>query len=321
MAGKPSRCDRKGNDPMPMTPRRETSQGAGRVADQDTHQVRRITWIGLVINVGLSGLKFVVGVVGASQAVIADAFHSLSDLATDVVVLFGVKYWSVPPDEEHPYGHRRIEALITAVIGLVLAGVGVGIGYKAISTVRDLHVRQPGWVAATGPALSIVLKELLYQWTVAIGRRVKSSAVIANAWHHRSDAMSSVPALLAVILSRYNPEWAFLDHVGALIVALFILKVSWDIVMPSLGELIDRGATLQDRVRIRQIVRDVAGVRSLHAVRTRRFGSHLHVDLHVLVDPELSVRAGHDISEEVKRALMEREPRVLDVVVHLEPAE
>ena len=203
----------------------------------------------------------------------------------------------------------------------MLAGVAVGIGYRALATVRELHVRQPGWVAATGPALSMVLKELLYRWTAAIGRRVKSSAVIANAWHHRSDAMSSVPALLAVVLARWNPEWAFLDHVGALIVALFILKVSWDIVKPSLAELTDRGGTIQEREQIRQIAATVPGVRGLHAIRTRRFGSHLHVDLHVLVDPELSVRAGHDISEDVKHALLEQEPRILDVVVHLEPDE
>jgi len=304
-----------------MTPRRGRGQGAGRGADQDTRQVRRITWIGLVINVGLSGLKFAVGILGASQAVIADAVHSLSDMATDVAVLFGVKYWSAPPDAEHPYGHRRIEALITTAIGLVLAGVAIGIGYGAISTVRELHVRQPGWVALSGPALSIVLKELLYRWTVATGRRARSPAVVANAWHHRSDAMSSVPALLAVALSRWNPEWAFLDHVGAMIVSLFILKVSWDIVRPSLAELTDRGGTAQDREQIRHIVGAVAGVRSLHAVRTRRLGAQLHVDLHVQVDPELTVRAGHDISEEVKRALMQKDPDILDVVVHLEPAE
>jgi cation diffusion facilitator family transporter len=306
---------------MPLTPERRASQGTGRVAGRDTHQIRRITWIGLAINIGLSGLKFVVGIVGRSQAVIADAVHSLSDMATDVAVLFGVKYWSAPPDDEHPYGHRRIEALIAAAIGLVLAAVAVGIGYRALATVRELHVRQPGWVAMTGPALSIVLKELLYQWTVAIGRRAKSPAVIANAWHHRSDAMSSIPALLAVVLSRWNPEWAFLDHVGALIVSLFIFKVSWDIVMPSLAELTDRGGTAQDREQIRRIVGAVPGVRGLHAVRTRRLGAYLHVDLHVLVEPTLSVRAGHDISEDVKRALLQEDPNILDVVVHLEPAE
>ncbi|MCK5327868.1 MAG: cation transporter [Candidatus Latescibacteria bacterium] len=289
--------------------------------NQDTRQIRRITWTGLLINVFLSALKFVVGFLGSSQAVLADAVHSLSDMSTDVAVLFGVKYWSAPPDEEHPYGHRRIEAVITSAIGLLLASVAVGIGYKALTTMRAAHPGQTGWVALTGPLVSIILKELLYHWTVAIGTRAKSPAVIANAWHHRSDALSSLPALIAVAVSAWNPEWAFVDHVGAIMVSLFILKVAWDIISPSVSELIDCGATENDRERIERIAHGVGGVRDVHTIRTRKFGVHFHVDLHLLVAPDMSVRQGHTISEDVKQALMESEPTILDVVVHLEPDE
>lgn len=161
--------------------------------EDGTNEIKRITWIGLIINLLLAALKFVVGLSGRSQAVIADAFHSLSDISTDLAVLFGVNYWSAPPDENHPYGHRKIEALITLTIGVVLVVVAVGIGCRALTTIYEGHLRQPGWIAITGPLVSIVLKEILYHLTVKAGGRVKSSALIANAWHHRSDALLSLP--------------------------------------------------------------------------------------------------------------------------------
>ena len=288
---------------------------------QDVAQIRRVTWIGILVNVSLAGVKFLVGIIGASQAVIADAVHSLSDMATDFAVILGVKFWSAPPDENHPYGHRRIEALITTAIGLALASVAWGLGYNSLTTIRDVHFQQTSWVAIVGPVLSILLKELLYRWTVRVGMHVKSTAVIANAWHHRSDALSSLPALLAVAASTLNPDWAFVDHIGAVIISVFILKVSWEILSPSLLELTDRGVSLKDREHIKKLVMQVEGVKSVHALRTRQFGSNVYVDLHILVDPELSVRVGHHISERVKKELLENGPAVLDVVVHLEPYE
>ena len=286
-----------------------------------TREVRRITWIGLFVNVLLSAVKFLVGYLGSSQAVIADAVHSLSDSATDVAVIFGVKFWSAPPDDNHPYGHRRIESLVTTAIGLALVTVALGIVFKALLSVRETHILQSGWIAIIGPTISIILKETLFRWTIKVGRRVKSSAVIANAWHHRSDAFSSVPALIAVGASVINPQWAFVDHVGALVVSLFILKVAWDIIRPSLVELTDGGATDSDREEIAKIASGVNGVEEVHAIRTRKIGPSIYVDLHVLVDPEMSVWRGHDISEEVKRVLIETGPDILDVVVHLEPYE
>lgn len=284
-------------------------------------QIRKITGIGIIVNIGLAALKFTVGYLGASQAVIADAFHSISDLTTDFAVIFGVKYWSAPPDENHPYGHRRIETLITAAIGIALALVAFGLGYKALTTIRAVHLQQTKWIAILGPSISIIFKEILYRLTVIVGTRVKSSAVIANAWHHRSDALSSLPALLAVAASALNPNWAFVDNIGALIISVFILKVSWDIISPALSELTDRGASIKDQNLIKSIVMGINGVKNVHAIRTRKLGSNLHVDLHILIDPEISVRDGHNISEQVKRELIRRGPSVLDVVVHIEPDE
>lgn len=288
---------------------------------QETRQIRRITWIGLFANLLLSGLKFLVGVLGSSQAVIADAVHSLSDMSTDFAVIFGVKFWSAPPDEDHPYGHKRMEALVTTSIGIVLALVAFGLVRNALNSIQGVQSQQTGWVALAGPLVSIVVKEVLYRRTMTIGTQAKSSAVIANAWHHRSDALSSIPALIAVVASALKPAWGFVDHIGALIVSLFILKVSWDIISPALAELTDHGASKNEQDEIRQIALGVGGVETVHAIRTRRFGSQLHVDLHVLVDPEMSVRRGHDISTQVKRELLFKGPNVLDVVVHLEPNE
>jgi cation diffusion facilitator family transporter len=287
----------------------------------DVCQIKRVTWTGLISNFGLAVMKFLVGWLGSSQAVIADAVHSVSDMSTDLVILFGVKFWSAPPDADHPYGHRRLEAIITTSIGLSLAAVAVALGYHALATTRDPDIQQTGWIAIIGPFLSIIIKEILYQWTVKVGKLVKSSAVIANAWHHRSDAFSSIPALMAVIAASFDPKLAFLDHIGALIISLFILKVAWNILVPALSELADHGASEKDREIIHQIAGNVSGVKEAHAIRTRKFGSHIHVDLHIMVDPEMSVRMGHHISEEVKIALMEKGPEIRDVVVHLEPYE
>ena len=281
--------------------------------------IRKVTWGGMIVNLVLAGIKFLAGFWGASQAVIADAVHSLSDMTTDIAVLLGVCFWSAPPDEHHPYGHQRIEELVTIAIGLALVIVAVGLGYNSIVTIHEAHIKNIGWVAISGPVLSIIGKELLFRWTVHVGEKVRSSAVIANAWHHRSDALSSVPALVAVVVAALYPDWGLVDHIGAIIIAGFILKVAWDIIIPALQKLIDTGASVKTRKEIITLAMGVSGVKSAHAIRTRKFGSHLLVDLHILVNPDLSVREGHRISEDVKDLLLAKGPEILDVVIHLEP--
>ncbi len=285
-------------------------------------QVKRVTWGALAANVVISAAKLAAGIFGHSQALVADSVHSMSDSVTDVAVLVGVRYWSAPADANHPHGHRRIETLITAAIGLLLFAVAGGIVYHAIVTLHQEDEGVPGWVAFAAALVSIAGKEGLYRWTAAVGRRIRSPAVVANAWHHRSDGLSSVPAALAVLAARLlGPEWVFIDHVGAVVVSLFILRAAWRIVRPALGELVDVGAPREEREQVQRIAEATAGVRAVHKLRTRYSGSGLEVDLHVKVDPELSVREGHDISEDVKRRLIAEGPGVLDVVVHLEPQE
>ncbi|TFH16200.1 MAG: cation transporter [Lentisphaerales bacterium] len=293
----------------------------GRLASQDITRIKRVTWSGLVINAGLSLLKFIVGIAGRSQAVLADAVHSVSDMSTDVAVIIGVKFWSAPPDDNHPFGHRRIETIVTTGIALALGFVAVALGYEAMITLRDTHIAPPAWIAAVGPAVSIAAKEALYRWTATVGTRARSPAVVANAWHHRSDALSSVPALLVVIVSRIKPQWAFLDHIGAFIISLFILKVAWDIAKPALLELSGQGVSRADRLRIESAVMAVEYVRELHALRTRKYGSGIFVDLHLLVSGDMTVRDGHDVAENVKRKLLSDDPSISDVLVHIEPCD
>lgn len=281
--------------------------------------VKRVGWVGLLANILISALKFTVGILGRSQAVVADAVHSLSDVTTDLALLVGVGYWTAPADEGHPYGHWRIETIIALVIGGVVAVVGVGIGYHALVTIPDVSRTRPGWIALSGAVFSIVSKEILYRWTAREGRRLKSSAVMANAWHHRSDALSSIPVAITVVVAAGIEGWGFVDGVGAVLVAALILHAAWRIIRDALNVLTDGGASSTARDAITEISDGVNGVKSVHGLRARQVGPGLHVDLHVLVDGALSVREGHDIAGAVKHALQEKGPDVLDVVVHIEP--
>ena len=286
-----------------------------------SEQARDITVIGLVVNLLLSAVKFVLGILGHSQAVVADAVHSLSDMGTDLLVLIGIKYWSAPADERHPYGHQRIETVVTLMISAALATVAFGLGWREIRHLGGEPLCPPLTIAVFGPLLSILAKELLFRRTRVVGKRIHSSALIANAWHHRSDALSSVPAFVAVLAASINPKWAFLDSVGALIVSILILKVAWDIASPALSELMDHGASKEDLRQMTELAQSISGVCSIHRLRTRRVGSGWFVDLHAEVDPEMTVRESHDIATAIQHKLLEEGPSVADVTIHIEPNE
>jgi cation diffusion facilitator family transporter len=282
-------------------------------------QARRITVAGLVINLMLSALKFTLGIVGCSQAVVADAVHSLSDMVTDLLVLFGIRFWSAPADDTHPYGHQRIETIITLIISITLASVAFGLGGSAVRRISGPRPCPPLSIALLGPLISIITKEILFRRTRKIGKQIHSSALIANAWHHRSDAFSSIPALIAVGVASYFPKWIILDQIGAIIVALLILKVAWDIAAPALAQLSERGANHEEVRHIAALAKTVPGVCAVHKIRTRWLGAGIYVDLHVQVDGSSTVYAGHQIAHEVQKKLLGEGPSVADVVVHIEP--
>jgi cation diffusion facilitator family transporter len=283
-------------------------------------RVRLAGWVGLVVNLALAAIKLAAGLVGHSQAVVADAIHSVSDIVTDVALILGVRYWSAPADERHPHGHRRFETLITVFIGLMVAAAAVGIAWDAVRSFGG-PTHPPSIIALGAALLSIGVKETLYRWTVKMGENAGSHAVIANAWHHRTDALSSVPVAIAVTIAMIDHRLAVVDQIGALIVAVFVLHAAFRIIRPALDELVDAGAPSAHRRELESLALDVEGVRAAHALRTRYIGSELAVDVHIEVDADLSVAEGFAIARRVKRDLLKRGPNVADVVVQIEPHE
>jgi len=291
------------------------STRSSRVSD-----IRFAGWIGLLVNVILAAAKLAAGMVGHSQAVVADAVHSLSDTVTDVALIFGVRYWSAPADERHPHGHRRFETLITVFIGLMVAAAAVGIGWEAITSFGRPS-QAPSIIALLAALLSIGTKEVLYQWSLKIGRATGSPALVANAWHHRTDALSSIPVAIAVAVAMVDHRLAVVDQIGALVVSIFVLHAAFRIIRPAIEELADAGAPTAHRQELERLALEVDGVRAAHALRTRYIGSELAVDVHVEVDGDLSVADGFEIARRVKEDLLHRGPDVADVVVQIEPHE
>jgi len=286
----------------------------------DGRTVRNITLFGLVTNIAISAIKFAIGIIASSQACVADAVHSLSDCITDIAVIVGVRFWTEAADVRHPHGHRRIETLITLFIGIGLAVVAYMLGLKAVHSIIDGGESQnPGWAVFIAAVLSIVMKELLYQMTVRAGRRENSQALLANAWHHRSDALSSIPVAASVILSKIYPGIKYVDAFTAILISLMLLKAAWDIAFPALCELADEGASPEFISKLTELANSVPGVREIKEIRTRREGSSYTLDLHILVDGDMSVEDGHRICEEVGALIQRRMPVVTDVISHMEP--
>ncbi len=286
---------------------------------QNKSNIKRISLVGLIINIFLFVVKLALGIFGRSQALTADAFHSLSDFTTDLSIIFGVKYWHKPSDEKHPYGHQRIETIITLFVCAVLAGAAFSLGYNAIITLKGDQPGPPESITLIGAVISIVLKEFLYRWTLKIGKMEKSKAVIANAWHHRTDALSSLPVAAAILISVLNEKLAFLDQVTALLVSVFILAVAYKLLKSAIFEFLGTGLSEKDKEEINSLVLSVKGVKSFHAFRSRQMGSAWFVDLHIQVDADMKVFEAHKITESVKKTLIEKGPDIIDVVVHIEP--
>lgn len=279
---------------------------------------RRVTLVGAAINVVLAVLKVVLGVVGHSAALVADGIHSFSDLVSDVVVVYAAKLGSEHADERHPYGHARIETVATVAVGVVLMLVAGGIAWDAIARMfhpeRLLH---PTLLTLAAALLSVVAKEALFHYTMRVARRLRSNLLRANAWHHRSDAISSVVVIVGIAGTMAGLD--YLDAVAAVLVGLMIAKAGWDLAAHSISELVDTGLEPERLETIRNTILEVEGVGSLHMLRTRRMGSEALVDVHILVDPTISVSEGHQLSEKVRWHLIRNVDEVADVTVHIDP--
>jgi cation diffusion facilitator family transporter len=281
-------------------------------------EARKVTLVGSVVDLALGVAKIIVGVVGHSEALVADGVHSLSDLATDVMVLFAAKHGSRSADEDHPYGHARIETVMTVALGIALIAVAAGIAYDAVHHMFLPQLLQtPSWLVLVVAVISIVSKEAIYHYTMRTARRLRSNLLRANAWHSRSDAVSSVIVVIGVVGSMAG--LTYLDAVAAAGVGFMIAKIGWDLAWHSLRELVDTALESERVAAIRDTILTVSGVRDLHFLRTRRMGGDALVDVHIQVDPHLSVSEGHQISEMVRQRVVDRIDEVSDVLVHIDP--
>jgi cation diffusion facilitator family transporter len=290
-----------------------------------TQKANRITIFGSIVNIVLTIFKFIAGITGHSQAMIADAIHSLSDFATDIVVLFGMFFSKKPIDDDHRYGHGKFETISTAVIALVLGYVGIKMGYDGIH--RIIHVIQlgefpekPSAIAFWAAIISIVGKEILYQMTAKIGKEIESPAIIANAWHHRSDAFSSIGTAIGIgVASFIGNSWTILDPIAAIVVSVFIIKVAVDILLKCIGELTDKSFSEDQLKEIERIAESIIGISQPHNVRTRMVGNVPVIDLHVRVDASMTVQASHILATELENNLRSRFGTQTIATVHIEP--
>ena len=277
----------------------------------------RSTWVSVWVNVVLSTLQIVVGVLSKSQGLIADGIHSLSDLVADFVVLLANRHSQKDADANHPYGHQRFETAASLVLGLLLLAVGVGMVWSAVLKLENpASVAQVHAVALWVAGAALVGKELLFRYMLAVAKRVKSSMLVANAWHARSDAASSL--VVGIGIAGNLAGYPILDPIAALIVGFMVAKMGWTFGWDALHDLMDRAVDAQEVQAICQTLRDTPGVSDVHDVRTRKMGDMIVVDAHIEVDASLSVEAGHDIAVVARQRVMQRH-RVLNLMTHVDP--
>lgn len=286
--------------------------------------IYQVTWAGSFINFLLVIFKFIAGILGHSAAMIADAVHSLSDFATDIVVLILTRISNKPQDKNHDYGHGKYETLATAIIGIVLFAVGASIcwnGLQAIQTVwQGGRLPAPGMLAFAGAIISIVSKELIYRYTIHVGRKINSSAVIANAWHHRSDAFSSIGTAIgiggAIVLGE---SWSVLDPMAAVVVSFFIMKVAVQLLKPCVDELTEKSLPDEIEKEICLITENTPGVSAIHNLRTRRIGNHYAIEMHIRMDGHLTLYEAHAKASVIENKLKEKYGNETHVGIHVEP--
>ena len=284
----------------------------------------RITWIGSIVNFLLLIFKFVAGFLGHSSALVADAVHSLSDFVTDIIVIVFVKISGKPEDEDHKYGHGKYETLATALIGLALFAVGVGLlaggVTKVVEVIKGAILPAPSIVALIAAAVSIVSKEILYRYTVRVGKNLKSQAVIANAWHHRSDAFSSVGTLVGIGGAIFLGEkWRVLDPIAAIVVSAFILKVAIDLIKPCVDELLERSLPFETERQILDIITSFPEISSPHHLRTRRIGNNYAIEVHIRMDGQTTLEDAHTVATNIERRLKAEFGPETHIGIHMEP--
>ncbi len=287
-------------------------------------EIFKVTIVGGICNFMLLVFKFVAGILGHSAAMIADAVHSLSDFVTDIIVLLFVRISGKPQDKDHDYGHGKYETLATAVIGIILFGVGLGIMWNGVTTIWKIinggEIDGPGILALIAAIISLLVKEILYRYTAKIGEKVDSQAVVANAWHHRSDAFSSIGTALgiggAILL---GPSWRVLDPIAATVVSIFILRIACQLTKDSMGELMEESLPEELENEIEKALLEIPQVSDPHNLRTRRIGNRCSVDVHVRMDSSLTVGQSHEITRTIETRIRTILGPNTFINIHVEP--
>lgn len=287
-------------------------------------EIYKVTLIGSAGNAMLLIFKFVAGILGNSSAMIADAVHSLSDFVTDLLVLVFVSISAKPQDESHDYGHGKFETIASFLIGLALVAAAIGIIVSGMMKLWDwwggAQLEPPGWIAFWAAMLSILIKELLYQYTARRGRVLDSQVMIANAWHHRSDALSSIGAALGIGLAIWlGQRWTVLDPVASVVVGLMLVKVAYELLKMTMGELTEQSLPAETEQEIEQIIHSFPDVREPHNLRTRRIGNRIAIEAHVRMDGQLPLNTVHERATTIERKLKERFGQKTHVTLHMEP--
>lgn len=287
-------------------------------------QISRITWVGMAINAILTAFKLFAGFAGKSSAMIADGVHSLSDFLSDIIILFFLNISSKSRDKDHDFGHGKFETMATFILSLILTVVAARILFDGIdnivSVLNGQPLPNPGRIALIAAAVSILTKEFCFRITSAVGRRVNSPAVIANAWHHRSDALSSIGSLLGIAGAIYlGDKWIILDPIMACLISVVIFVVSYKMGMPAMRQLLDVSLPEETENRIMSIASSVEGVSDVHNLKTRQSGPSIIVDMHIMVDHNITVVQAHRIATEVEMAMAEHFGKETQVNVHVEP--
>ena len=300
-----------------MSETNEQNNTLSNKADERYRLISKVTIVGAVVNFVLAIFKIIIGLIGHSHALVVDGIHSFSDLLSDGLVVWAARQGKQLPDEDHPYGHARIETAFAAVLGGVLITVGIGIIIDATNRLASGDIPVPETMTIWVALLSVLSKEGLYRYTLVYANRLNSSLLKANAWHHRSDAISSIVVLIGIGGSIAGLP--YLDAAAAVIVSMMIAKIGWDIAKASIEELVDKGLDPDKVQSIRRHISAISGVSQMHMLRTRQMGAEALLDVHVEVAPNLSVSEGHRISDEVSKELTRQFPDIAQVLVHIDP--
>ncbi len=287
-------------------------------------EANRITWIGFFANLILTIFKLIAGLVGQSAAMIADAAHSLSDFATDLVVVGSLRISTRPKDGNHKYGHGKVETLATAFVGGVLLLVGIGILFSGASSIYNhyfvIPIEQPGYIALVAAIVSILVKEVLYRYTIEVGNRINSKVVLANAWHHRSDAFSSIGTVAGIGGAIFlGPAWAVLDPLAAMVVSFFILRIAIRITWDSVAELVETSLPKHVENEIIELTQGIDGVHNPHDLKTRKIGNDIAIDLHIYVHRDLNIEQAHEITVDLENCLRNKFGEDTHISIHTEP--